>query len=168
MINVVVLQGVLARPAQDRVLPSGSRLLSLEVTVARPDGPADPVPVAWFDAPASAATLDAGVEVVVVGRVRRRFFRAGGLTQSRTEVVATKIARAKEVKRARAMMSTAGSTLEAAAAALGAPSVTTPGPGDRDSGESGPDAVENAPRRVGSRAGEHRRAPGPGRSQESR
>ena len=60
MINVVVLEGVLARPAQDRELPSGSRLLTLEVTVSRPDGPAEPVPVAWFDAPAWAASLDEG------------------------------------------------------------------------------------------------------------
>jgi single-strand DNA-binding protein len=133
MINVVVLQGVLARPAQDRVLPSGTRLLSLEVTVSRPDGPADPVPVAWFDAPASAAALDAGVEVVVVGRVRRRFFRTGGLTQSRTEVVASRVVRATELKRARGMLSTAGSAIEAAAAALGAPSVTAPGPGVSES-----------------------------------
>ncbi len=136
MINVVVLQGVLARPAQDRVLPSGSRLLSLEVTIARPDGPAEPVPVAWFDAPASAAALDAGVEVVVVGRVRRRFFRAGGLTQSRTEVVASRVVRAAELKRAQAMMSAAGSAIATAASALGAPAVTAataagtePGPG---------------------------------------
>ncbi len=164
MINVVVLQGVLARPAQDRVLPSGTRLLSLEVTVPRPDGPADPVPVAWFDAPASAAALDAGVEVVVVGRVRRRFFRAGGLTQSRTEVVASRVARATESKRARAMMSTAGSTVEAAAAALGTPPVATPaGAGT----ESRPDPVENGTRRVGSGGEGHRRAPGTGRSQES-
>jgi single-strand DNA-binding protein len=166
MINVVVLQGVLARPAQDRVLPSGSRLLSLEVTVSRPDGPADPVPVAWFDAPASAAALDAGVEVVVVGRVRRRFFRAGGLTQSRTEVVASQVVRARELKRARALMATAGSTLEAAAAVLGS-TVASPAPGGRDSREAPPDSLENGPRRVGSRSGERRRAPGPGRSQES-
>jgi single-strand DNA-binding protein len=32
-----------------------------------------------------------GSEVVVAGHVRRRFFRAGGVTQSRTEVVATRV-----------------------------------------------------------------------------
>jgi single-strand DNA-binding protein len=122
MINVVVLQGVLARPAQDRVLPSGSRLLTLEVTVPRPDGPAEPVPVAWFDAPASAAALDAGAEVVVIGRVRRRFFQAGGATQSRTEVIAARVIRSSEVKRARAAMTSAGAEVEAAAAELGADS----------------------------------------------
>ncbi len=122
MINVVVLQGVLARPAQDRVLPSGSRLLTLEVTVPRPDGPAEPVPVAWFDAPASAAALDAGAEVVVIGRVRPRFFQAGGATQSRTEVITARVIRSSEVKRARAAMTSAGAEVEAAAAELGAES----------------------------------------------
>jgi single-strand DNA-binding protein len=120
MINVVVLQGVLSRPAQDRVLPSSTRLLSLEVTVSRPDGPAEPVPVVWFDAPAWAATLDQGAEVVVIGRVRRRFFHAGGATQSRTEVLATRVVRASDVKRARTAMGSAGTELETAAAALGA------------------------------------------------
>ena len=128
MINVVVLHGLLARPAQDRVLPSGSRLLTLEVTISREDGPAEPVPVAWFDAPAWAASLDAGSEVVVVGRVRRRFFRAGGATQSRTEVVASRVVRAAETKRARAAVSGAGTALEAALATLGGRTANQPEP----------------------------------------
>jgi single-strand DNA-binding protein len=119
MINVVVLEGVLAKPAQYRELPSGSSLLTLEVTVARADGPAEPVPVAWFDAPAWGAALDGGAAIVVIGRVRRRFFRAGGVTQSRTEVIAERVLRASEVKRARAAMASAGAAVEAAAAALG-------------------------------------------------
>lgn len=92
-LNLVVLAGVLARPATDVSLPSGSRLLSLEVTVRRAEGPAEPVPVVWFDAPAWATNLDAGAPVVVLGRARRRFFRAGGRTQSRTEVVASRMVR---------------------------------------------------------------------------
>jgi len=119
MINLVVLEGLLARPAQDRELPSGSRLLTLEVTVRRDQGPAEPVPVAWFDAPAWASSLDQGTPVVVIGRVRRRFFQAGGVTQSRTEVLAERVVRATEVKRARVAMTAAGATVEAAAASLG-------------------------------------------------
>jgi single-strand DNA-binding protein len=119
VINLVVLEGVLAKPAQYRELPSGSRLLTLEVTVPREGAPAEPVPVAWFDAPAWAAGLDGGSPVVVIGRVRRRFFRAGGATQSRTEVVAERVLRAAEVKRAQAAMAAAGAALEAAAAGLG-------------------------------------------------
>lgn len=92
--NLVVLRGVLARPASEVELPSGSRLLALEVTVRRADAPTETVPVSWADAPAWASVLDAGTEVVIMGRVRRRFFRAGGVTQSRTEVVAARIVRA--------------------------------------------------------------------------
>lgn len=91
MTNVVVLQGLLARPAADVQLPSGDRLVSLEVTVRRDGGPAEPVPVQWADPPAWAATLDTGTAIAVLGRVRRRFFRAGGVTQSRTEVVAARV-----------------------------------------------------------------------------
>jgi single-strand DNA-binding protein len=116
MINLVVLEGELARPAQDRELPSGSRLLNLEVTIRPDGGAAETVPVVWFDAPAWATGLDAGAEVVVVGRVRRRFFRAGGATQSRTEVVAERVLQSTAVKRARAALVEAGAALEAAAA----------------------------------------------------
>jgi single-strand DNA-binding protein len=119
MINVVVVAGVLTKPAQDRELPSGSRLLSLEVTVRPEEGPAESLPVAWFDAPAWATALDEGASVVVLGRVRRRFFRSGGVTQSRTEVVAQRVLRATDLKRARAALAAAGASLEAAAAGLG-------------------------------------------------
>lgn len=115
MLNLVVLAGVLARPAQDVELPSGSRLLSMEVTVRRDEGPAEPVPVAWFDAPAWATALDAGTGVVVYGRVRRRFFRSGGVTQSRTEVVASKVVRATATSKVKSVLSEAAAALEGAA-----------------------------------------------------
>lgn len=98
--NLVVLRGHLSSPPKRRELPSGSVLLTLEVTTAPPTitngAPGDhaaavSVPVVWFDPPASAAvqpTTEVLTEVVVTGHVRRRFFRAGGVTQSRTEVVA--------------------------------------------------------------------------------
>jgi single-strand DNA-binding protein len=120
MMNLVVVEGLLAKPAQDRELPSGSRLLTLEVTVRPPEGPAESLPVAWFEAPAWASSLDQGTEVVVVGRVRRRFFKAGGITQSRTEVVADRVVRATDTKRARAAITAAGAVVDAAATALGA------------------------------------------------
>ncbi len=46
------------------------------------------VPVVMHD---QSVTVVAGTEVVVAGHVQRRFFRAGGSTQSRTEVVAADI-----------------------------------------------------------------------------
>jgi single-stranded DNA-binding protein len=115
MLNVVALVGVLTRPAQDRVLPSGTRLLSLEVTVKPDQGAAETVPVAWFDAPAWATALQDGDGVVVVGRVRRRVFRARGTTQSRTEVLATRVARASPRGRARYLLAEAAEAIDAAA-----------------------------------------------------
>ena len=114
MLNVVVIAGVLARPARDVALPSGSRLLSLEITVRRAEGPAETVPVTWLDAPAWATALDEGMPVVVSGRVRRRFFRAGGVTQSRTEVVAARVARAGATSRVRSMLEEAVTQLTSA------------------------------------------------------
>lgn len=89
--NVVLLRGVLSSAPSSRELPSGSLLVSYEVTTRAEGAAADSVPVAWFDPPRRAADLTAGTEVVVTGRVRRRFFRTGGATASRTEVVATAV-----------------------------------------------------------------------------
>src|SRR5690348_6521842 len=89
--NIVVVAGRLSSTPVSRVLPSGDEVLNLEVTVPGDDGPAESVPVAWTGPPAWAGDLDTGHPVVVLGRVRRRFFRAGGTTQSRTEVVAEQV-----------------------------------------------------------------------------
>ena len=83
--NIVVLQGVVNRPAEVRELADGTTLALLDVATETATGRLV-VPVAW-PAPDRALPKD-GAEVVVTGHVRRRFFRAGGTTQSRTEVVA--------------------------------------------------------------------------------
>ena len=104
--NVVVLRGALSRPPEARELRSGDVVVQLDVTVpGRDGGPAESVPVAWFSPPSSAGATDmaAGTEVVVVGRIRRRFFRVANGTGSRTEVVADKVIptrRAKAAERA--------------------------------------------------------------------
>jgi single-strand DNA-binding protein len=85
--NLVVLQGALSRASERRTLPSGDQWVHYEVTTRDAEGRADNVAVVWPGAPAR-AEFGAGVSVVVVGRVRRRFFRAGGVTSSRTEVLA--------------------------------------------------------------------------------
>jgi single-stranded DNA-binding protein len=98
-VNVSVLRGSLSRAPEVRTLPSGDHLVAYEVTVRPPGGgKADTVPVSWPDAPVSASRFDAGAEVVVVGRVVRRFFKAGGGTGSRTEVVATSVLKAGTVR----------------------------------------------------------------------
>jgi single-strand DNA-binding protein len=84
--NVVVVRGALSSAPEVRELPAGGVVVNYEVTVRRADGPAEGVPVVRYDETSS--PFEVGAEVVVIGRVRRRFFRAGGATQSRTEVVA--------------------------------------------------------------------------------
>jgi single-strand DNA-binding protein len=84
--NIVVMKGVLSRAPEVRDLPSGSQMANLEVVTDHASGRLT-VPVAWLDPPDGAA-LGPGTEILVTGFVRRRFFRAGGSTQSRTEVVA--------------------------------------------------------------------------------
>jgi single-strand DNA-binding protein len=113
-LNLAVAVGRLARPAELRLLPSGDRMVRLELTVPRSRRRAETVPVSWFQAPARAAELGVDEHVLVVGRVRRRFFRAGGGTQSRTEIVADAVVPTRHAKRAEAALERARAQLEAA------------------------------------------------------
>jgi len=90
--NVAAVIGTLSSDPKQRTLPSGDRVVNYEVTCRVDEGPAVSVPVAWFDAPKRLPKLAAGDRVVAIGHVRRRFFRAGGATASRTEVNATWVA----------------------------------------------------------------------------
>lgn len=84
-------------------------------------GPAETTPVAYFDAPAWVSSLPANTAVVIIGRVRRRFFRAGGQTQSRTEVVARRVIRRTSVTMVRRALRDASATVELAAQEIGVP-----------------------------------------------
>ena len=51
--NLAILRGTLSSDPVERVLPSGSRLLTYEVTIpATGELPAESAPVAWLDPPA--------------------------------------------------------------------------------------------------------------------
>jgi single-strand DNA-binding protein len=97
--NIAIVRGTLSSDPTQRELPSGDTVHNYEVTVRSPDGPADTVPVTRFGNGRSPA-LKAGDAVVITGRVRRRFFRAGGVTASRTEIVAASIVPARQATRA--------------------------------------------------------------------
>lgn len=94
--NLTILRGIVTSEPKVRALPSGSTVTNVEVTT-RGEAVTASVPVVVHDRPAGVATGD---EVVVVGHVRRRFFRAGGVTQSRTEVVANRIVPARRARTA--------------------------------------------------------------------
>lgn len=97
--NLVVLRGTVTSEPRARDLPSGSTVTNVEITT-RGESSTTSVPVVVLD---RSIDVVAGDDVVVVGHVRRRFFRAGGVTQSRTEVVAAHLVparRARTVERA--------------------------------------------------------------------
>ncbi len=77
-LNLCLIRGECSSEPELRVLASGTRLAAFSVRVRSGDGPATSVPVAVWDPPARVEALAAGTEVVVVGRVVRRFFRAAG------------------------------------------------------------------------------------------
>lgn len=89
--NIVVLRGKLSSDAVQRSLPSGDWYVTYEVTTKDVDGVTRTVPVSLQrgDAP----VLPGGTEVVVLGSVRRRYFRTAGATSSRTEVQAVDVLR---------------------------------------------------------------------------
>jgi len=113
--NVALIRGRLSRDPETRDLPSGDRVVNYEVTV-RDVTPAESVPVVWFEPTGGGADLIAGDEVVVTGRVRRRFFRTASGTASRTEVVAERVLPARQVKRVRAALDKAWTVIDAESA----------------------------------------------------
>lgn len=94
-LNVVVLRGEVTGDVTVRELPSGDTVAQFDVTTRLAVGGRSITrssPVALHDPPAAALdSLRAGGTFVIVGSVNRRFFRVGGATQSRTEVIAERV-----------------------------------------------------------------------------
>lgn len=112
--NLTIVVGTLSRAPERRTLPSGETVLALEVSIRSDQGAAESVPVAWYDAPVAAERWAPGDQVLVSGRTRRRFFRVQGVTQSRTEVVATVVLPTRRAAAARsALEAAAGQVLSA-------------------------------------------------------
>jgi single-strand DNA-binding protein len=94
-LNVAVVRGTCSSPADVRTLPSGDVLAQLQVSARVGEA----VPVAVVNPASWVHQLDAGDGIVVVGHVRRRFFRAAGATASRVEIQADLVARARDRRR---------------------------------------------------------------------
>lgn len=85
--NSVILSGTISNTPRRVELPSGTVHWEFDMSTPQDDESLS-VPVR-FPSEHEPAWMTEGTEVSVVGTVRRRFFRAGGITQSRTEVVAS-------------------------------------------------------------------------------
>ena len=92
--NVVVVRGTVSSEPLVRTLPSGDVVTQVELKTLTAEG-AVSVPIAVHGKP---VVVGAGDEVVVTGHVSRRFFRAGGATQARTEVIAHRVIKARRHK----------------------------------------------------------------------
>jgi len=119
--NVVILSGRLLTEPTSRALPAGGAIWALDLATAVDESTVGAaalpsrrvtVPVVW-SCDAVPPSWGPDTEVVVAGVVRRRFFRSGGGTQSRTEVVASAVI---EVTKRRS----AARALERALGSLGA------------------------------------------------
>jgi hypothetical protein len=115
-VNLAVLCGPCSGPAEIRVLESGSRLATLAVRCPAAPGAderATSVPVTVWDPPAWVDTLAAGDRIVVVGRIRRRFYQRPGGVGSRVDVEAELVGRARDRRRLDAALRKADEALEA-------------------------------------------------------
>ena len=110
-LNLAVLRGEVSSPPDVRVLPSEAVLVQLQVTT-RLEHETLSTPIAVWNPQAWVEELEPGTEIVVVGRVRRRFFRAGGATASRVELEADVVARASDRRRVRAALRKVHAALE--------------------------------------------------------
>jgi single-strand DNA-binding protein len=119
MLNILLAIGRLAKPAQVRNLPSGISVASFDVQVLRPDQAPDTVPVALFNAVDETTHWETGQELLVIGRVHRRFFRVGGSTQSRTEVIADLVLPLGQTEDVRSALAHAGTALAGVIGDLG-------------------------------------------------
>ncbi len=113
-VNLAVVSGTCSAPPEVRLLDSGTRVASLSIRCpadAR-DERATSVPVTVWNPAAWVETLDRGDEVVVVGRVRRRFYSRPGGVGSRVDVDAVVIARARDRRRVEALTRRAAAELD--------------------------------------------------------
>jgi single-strand DNA-binding protein len=110
--NVAIVFGTCSSAPDVRILPSEQRLAQLQLTT-RVDGRAMSVPVSVIDPPAWLDKLVTGDEVVVLGAVRRRFFRAAGTTASRVEIEAEVICRGRDRRRSKGLRRRIEELLEA-------------------------------------------------------
>ena len=86
--NVAVVVGQVLSKPNERRLDSGEYATAFDVVTEGIEGRLT-VPVNWIT---TVRTLVAeGDEVLVVGKVRRRFFQSSGHVQSRTEVLADSV-----------------------------------------------------------------------------
>jgi single-stranded DNA-binding protein len=112
VLNLSVVCGRCSAVPEVRVLESGTRLASLAVRCPAGNDRATSVPVTVWDPPAWVEALEPGDAVVVVGRLRRRFYQRPGGVGSRVDIEAELIGRARDRRRRAAALQKAEAALD--------------------------------------------------------
>jgi single-strand DNA-binding protein len=112
-VNLSVVCGPCSAAPEVRLLESGTRLATLAVRCPTGDERATSVPVTVWDPPAWVEALEPGDPVVVVGRLRRRFYQRPGGVGARVDIEAELIGRARERRRVDAAVRKAETALDA-------------------------------------------------------
>jgi len=98
--NVAVIVGEVLGDVHRSVRDDGSVVVSFDVVVSvEGDGSTMParasgrtvVPVTWFGSAEKTPKVETGTLVTAIGGVRRRFYRRGGATVARTDVLADRV-----------------------------------------------------------------------------
>jgi len=95
-VNVVVLAGTIAADPVERRMPSGEECTEIRLSVPEPGRRLLPLPVVAWHAEVGKKRLKGlrkDDEVLVYGRLVRRFYRSGAGARSLTEVVASGLKR---------------------------------------------------------------------------
>jgi single-strand DNA-binding protein len=95
-VNVVVLAGTIAADPVERRMPSGEECTDIRLCVPEPGRRLLPLPVVAWHAKVGNKRLKGlrkDEEVLVYGRLVRRFYRSGAGARSLTEVVASGLKR---------------------------------------------------------------------------
>jgi single-strand DNA-binding protein len=97
--NIAVVRGTVLREPREQTLANGQKVVSLDVSVIYEERPSESLEVVWVDPPRNLVVPRQGNEIVAIGRVRRRFFKAGESVVSRTELVAETVLTTRQTAR---------------------------------------------------------------------
>ncbi|MFT7598517.1 MAG: hypothetical protein ACI8TP_001438 [Acidimicrobiales bacterium] len=102
-LNWVVLAGEVRATPQQKVLPSGDHLMSFDLRVPSSEGPRQSIPVSWIGKATKVPRIEGGADVVVIGEIRRRFYRGASGLASRIDVRASRVVAGGQAQRRRAL-----------------------------------------------------------------
>lgn len=84
--NQAVVIGELVQGPERKDLPSGTSVVSFSLTVRAEGEKTTSVPLSWFDPPKRVDRWKPGDHLLAIGPIVRRFYQAGGVTASRTDI----------------------------------------------------------------------------------